>query len=56
MGGCCGLDGALSLLTRATVKAGHAMTASQVNTLDHADTPGAVPEQVLVNVMPELEV
>ena len=39
----------------ATVKEEQA-TAEQDNTLDHADTPGATPEQVLVNAVPELEV
>ena len=43
----------VSLLT--TVSEEHATT-SQVNTLDHADTPGAVPEQVLVKVLPEIDV
>ena len=39
----------------ATVKEEHATT-SQVSTFDHADTPGDVPAQVLVNVVPELDV
>ena len=43
----------MSLLV--TVKAAHATT-SQLNTLDHADTPGDAPAQVAVNVLPALDV
>jgi len=45
----------LFVLLLATVKVEH-VTASQSRTFDHADTPGAVPEQIAVYAFPPEDV